>query len=223
MTSFADAGPQFDPTALIPHGTIAMGILNVRPYNADQGLIATPSKSSAAQYINIDIVITEGTFARKHIFDMIGVAGKEGYVNAGRASIKAILEFSGASPQNMAGYDIAQTGPDPVHGVDWMALDGKPVAFKVKVEKGTGGFDDKNKVSAFLSPVDPTLAKDWKRFLDKDWDVAAVTPAAAAPQQAAAPAWATPSQGAQAAAPAAPAWLPQSGTAPAAQTDDIPF
>jgi hypothetical protein len=188
MVNFADAGQQYDGS-LIPNGTIVKGVLRIKAFNADLGLIATVSKSNAQNaYLDVAVEITEGRYAGRKVFDLIGVAGSEKFVNNGRAAIKAIMEFNGASPQNMTGYELRQTGPDPVQGVDWLALDGKLVAAKVKIEKGNEGYSDKNKVAAFLTPLDPSLTKDWNRFMSGAWDAA---PEAAKPaQQAAQPAWA---------------------------------
>lgn len=207
MPNFGDAPQQYDGSSLIPNGTIIRGIINIRPHNADQGIIAKQSKKTPDNwYLDVEITATEGKFARRKVFDNIGVAGSEKFVNNGRAAIKAILEFNGAGPNHMAGYNVPQTGDHPVHGVDWMALDGKEIAAKVKIEKGKDDYPDKNKIAVFLTPLDPSLKKDWERFISGDWD--AVETARPAQQAATQPAWSA--QGTQpvAGTPAqsAPAW-----------------
>lgn len=180
MANFADAGQQYDGS-LIPAKTIVKGVLRIKAFNADQGMIVTQSKSDPNNfYLDTTVEITEGKHAGRKVFNnLIGVAGSEKFVNNGRAAIKAILEFNGASPSNMAGYNLPQHGDDPVHSVDWLALDGAPVAAVVKVETGSikdeqtkERYPDKNKIAAFLTPLDPSLKKDWERFVSGNWEVA---------------------------------------------------
>lgn len=187
---------------LIPAGTLAWAWLVLRPFNLDQGLIETPSKSSDNQYLDVELTITDGPFSKRKLWDMIGVAGTEKYVQAGHAAIRHILEVGrGAGPTNPAGYQIN----------DYTAIDQIKVAVKVTIEKGKDGHEDKNRVR-YLSPnpASDTCA-DFKRLLAGDTAPKTNTPAAAAAP--AANAWGGPAPAAPAAQPAA---APAAQPAPAA-------
>ena len=189
---YSNAAPPTD-FSLVPDGTKAFGILKIRPAGPGgqpEDWIAV-SKSSDAQYLDCELTICEGPFNKRKIFTKIGVAGSEKYINSGRSAIRALLEVGrGASPANMNAYKINSYGD----------LDGLKVAFEVKIEKGTDGYQDKNDVRTWLTP-DPGAAGISKKFQ-----------ALVAAAQAGYPAQAGASTGAPATA--APAWA---GTPPAAQ------
>jgi hypothetical protein len=178
----------------IPAGTLAWAWLVLRPFNLDQGMFETPSKSTEGNaYLDVELTITEGQYERRKVWDMIGVAGSEKYVEAGHAAIRHILEVAkAAGPQNPAGYQINNFGE----------IDQMKVAVKITIEKNTG-YEDKNRVR-YLSPnpASDTCA-DFKRLLAGD--TAPKTAASAVPAaQPAANAWGSPATAA-AAAPATPA------------------
>ena len=187
--NYADAPAQRDYSDLIPHGTLAFAILKIAPFNLDQGLIETPSKSSEAKFLNAELTICSGRHDKRKIFTRIGVSGSDKYVNMGRSAIRAILEVGrGANGQNntQAYYISDATGRD-----DYMQLDGLKVAIKVKEEKGSEGFPPKNDVSVWLSPVDDVTGKDFARLLAGDTEPK-VKPTASAAAPTATPSWQTP-------------------------------
>lgn len=142
MFDFSNAPTeQFGDTGLIPNGTLAKAILHIR---AGQHSIEVPSKSNPENFfLDCELTILEGPYARRKVWHRIGVRGSESWVNQGRAAIRAALEFGrGASEQNPAGYQINS----------FADLDGLTVGIKVKIAKGTGGYSDKNEVAQFLSP-----------------------------------------------------------------------
>src|SRR3990172_4829667 len=87
---------------LIPDKTLAWAIVKVKNYgpggNPDDWI--TPSKSTeGGAYLNLELTICEGPYMRRKVFEMVGVAGSEAYVNQGRAAIRAMLEVGrGANP-----------------------------------------------------------------------------------------------------------------------------
>jgi len=216
MFDFSQAPQQRDMDTLIPHGTLAWGVLKIRPANLDQGQIAVVSKNNSDNaYLDCEITIEGGQWDKKKVWTRIGVKGSEGYVNMGGAAIRAILEVgNGASPQNMAGYQIA----------DYMRLNGLKVAIRVK-EDHQQGYAAKNDVSLWLTPHDEAAAKEFTRLQAGDTapnpnmrKPVIKTDTQAAAQQAQAPAWgapaaatATPAASAAqpAAAPVSPPWLQQ--------------
>lgn len=209
---------------LIPDGTLAWAYFAVRPFNLDQGLIEKESQTTPGnKYLDCELTIAEGEFARKKVWTIIGVAGAEKFVNMGGAQIRAILECGrGAGPGNPAGYVI-----DDDFGQFWDENRGAPlrVAVKIGIEKGKDGYKDKNTVKAFLSP-NPE-ASSHKDYLALMAGQTVAKPAASKPAAAAAPSWGNPAAAqptaqpatqpavARTAAPAKPNWgAPQTTAAP---------
>jgi len=154
MLDYSAAPPQSDWSEMIPNGTLARGLLFIRHYNADMGLVETPSKTDPkpgarqTKYLDCLIKILDGPYSGRQIFTKIGTDGSEKYVDMGRSSIRAILEYGrGASPTNMIAYQLADYGELDNHG------DGIQVGIKVKLEPAKGEYGEKNDVSVFLSPV----------------------------------------------------------------------
>lgn len=145
MMNFGDA-----PTTqkvmgeLIPDKTLAWAMVTVRPHNIDQGFIEVPPKSNPNNaYLDLELTIVDGPFAGRKVWDMVGIKGKDEYVQMGRAAIRHMLETGRrASPSNPAGYQIP----------DYMGLDQLRVAVEIGIEKGKGDYKDKNRVRRYLSP-----------------------------------------------------------------------
>lgn len=167
---------QFGTGELIPKGTLAWAWLTLRPYNMDQGIAETPSKSSEARYLDVEMTIEGGPYDRRKLWDKIGVCGSEKYVQAGHAAIRHILEVGKeAGPQNMAGYVID----------NYFAIDGLKVAIEIGIEKGSQQYpEDKNNVR-YLSPnPESDTHKKFQRLVNGDTappQTAATAPAAAGP------------------------------------------
>lgn len=156
---FSQADRQKDFTELLPQGTLSWGILKIKPHNLDADIWETPSQSSDARYLNCQVHLKGGRYDSRVIFTRIGTAGKDVYINMGRASIRAILEVGKqASEQNLAGYNISH----------YKELNGLPVAIKIKEEPEQNGYPAKNDVAVFLSPVDPVTKKDFERLVNGD-------------------------------------------------------
>jgi len=195
MHDFSNAAPQQD-FGTIPDGTLAFGILNIRPSN---GNMVTQSKATeGSAYLDIEVTVSEGPFARRKIWEKIGVAGSEKWINMGRSAIRSILEVGrGASQSNMAGYQIA----------DYAALNGLTVAMEIGIEK-EAGYDDKNRIKAFLTPnPESSTSKKFAKLLEmKQAGYSGQSAAPAKAPAASAPAWGAPAAGAtQAPAQATPA------------------
>lgn len=147
---------QFGGGELIPANTLAKGVINIR---RQEGNPVTVSSNTGSHYLDLDIVISEGKYIRRHVFTKIGVKHPESdnWVNQGRAQIRAILEYGrGASASNPAGYQINDLGD----------LDGLPCAIKIGIEKDkTGQYGDKNGVINFLSPnPESSTYKDFQKL-----------------------------------------------------------
>jgi hypothetical protein len=205
---------------LIPHGTLAWAILKIKPkgpvgqpgFAPDPNDWVTPSRSTeGGAYLDCELTILEGPYNKRKVFEMIGVAGSDAYVNQGRAAIRAILEVGkGANiTSNPGGYRINHYGE----------LDGLKVAVKIKVEKGgvknaaTGErYPDKNRVAKWLTPnKDSDGYKDFERLLKGD-----TAPSSAAPSVGSGGGSSTPAPTS-----AAPPWV-QQGTGQAPTTPAAP-
>ncbi|KKL98235.1 hypothetical protein LCGC14_1826430 [marine sediment metagenome] len=197
---FSAAQNQRDFSELLPEGTLARGIFNIKPHNADAGIWETPTKAGTGKFLSVDITIVGGKWDKRHVFDNINTENPNAIaVDIGHGAIKAILECSrGASPQNPQGYHLNNYGE----------LNGAEIIFKIGIEPAKGAYASKNIVSVYLSPLQ--TEKDWARFLagDMDPDPNAIrrqhAPAAAAgvagqPAAGAAPRWAQGAEGAPAA------------------------
>lgn len=208
---------QFDPNtkhdtagALIPANTLAFATFKVQSLKN--------SKNSGGRYASIELIL-HGQFENRRVFDMIAdpadTKNSEAWRKMGMASLQHALEAAGifdpAKPESYGRFaggglvDILQ------------ALDGKRVAFKVGVEKGTDGHQDKNRVVTYLSPN--PVSSTFKQYQQLLAGGAAPAPQPApAPSfgQAQAPAPTATHQPAPAASGNAPDWLN-------AGEDDIPF
>lgn len=211
---------------LIPDGTLAWAVVKLRPHNLDHGLVVVPSKSSDGAYLDVELTILEGPYARRKIWDRIGVKGSEKWVENGRARIRHIIEVGNEMsefPANHPNYRLgtkSQTSGEMV----FMELDELRCAIKVGVEKGKDGYEDKNSVRQYLSPR--PSSDTHKTFLKL---VAGQTQGEPQQQKAAPtaskPAWAGGVAGGGATAPSTPAGRPSwAGAAPAGtKSADVPF
>lgn len=214
MFSFNPNTKYDNGAGLIPNGVCAFAVVSVEKTQYSQstnGLLAS-----------LSLTISTGKYAGRKIFTYIGdpsdTNNSEKYRTMSLGQLQAMLEVAGvfdpARPETYQAFanasftDILQ------------AIDGKTVAIKVGIEKGRDGYDDKNRVSDYLTPN--PVSRSSKKFQELvaspekclipaekapgagagPW--ANAQPAAAAPAQAAAAPAATP-----AAAPGtqAPAWL----------------
>lgn len=209
MQDYSTAAPQQDRD-LVPDGTLAFAILRIRqfnPPNAPPGNAEweTPSKTPGNKYLDCELTICEGPFAKRKVFNLINtVNSNQTARDIGASEIRSILEVGRNAnvSSNRAGYQIQHYGE----------LDGLKVAVEVGVERGGpdgkgGNYPDKNRVRAFLTPnVESSLHKKFGALLQwaqsgyaADKAPAGKGGAAKTPAQQSAPAWAQGStQGAQA-------------------------
>lgn len=220
--------PEGGGNELIPDGTLAWALVKVRPHNLDHGLVLVPSKSSESKYLDLELTILEGPYARRKIWDKIGIEGSEKWVMMGRQRIRHIIQvgtemsaFPASHPNYLLGTR-SQTSGEMV----FMELDELRCAIKVGIEKGKDGYGDKNTVRQYLSPN--PAADSHKAFLKL---VAGQTQGEPQQQKAATaaskPAWAAGGTvgGSAPSAPAAPAGRPSwAGAAPTGtKSPDVPF
>lgn len=182
---------------VIPDGTLAWASVTVRPFNLDQGMVLTPSKSTAGNaYLDVELTILEGPYARRKVWDLIMLKSTgekaEKTIGMAMAKVRHILEV-GREIQGFAATD-AKYRLGQVSGANGdmvlMELNELRCAIKVKVEK-QAGYADKNKVAQYLSPNPASdTFNNFMRLVNGD--TAPAVPAATVAVAAAAnkPAWA---------------------------------
>ncbi len=161
VTAAADGADGIAPEAAaerrsaIPDGTLAWAIVKIRPFNLDQGLVLTPSKSTESNaYLDVELTLIDGPYEGREVRDTILLKGEEKGVQMGMAKIRHILEvgreiqgFAATDPKYRLGATSGAQGDMVL-----MELDELRCAVKIGVEKGEGTYPDKNKVRAYLSP-----------------------------------------------------------------------
>jgi hypothetical protein len=141
-----------DPNAqggseLIPDGTLAWAILTVRPYNDRE--ILTPSKSSDGAYLDVELTILEGTYARRKVWDKIGLEGSDKWVARGMSSVRHILEVG----RQMTDFSPSNPGYQCPTGL--MELNELQCAVKIGVETGKGGYRTRTSSGSSCLPTRP--------------------------------------------------------------------
>ncbi|MDH5528301.1 MAG: hypothetical protein OEY97_13475 [Nitrospirota bacterium] len=187
-TDFNDAGEQqsFDP---IPKGTLAKVRMTIRPGGHDDpnqgwtGGYATRKAETGTVYLNAEFVVTEGPYARRKLWSLIGLHSPKGpeWGNMGRAFIKGILNSArGVHP----GDESPQAqNARRIHGL--ADLDGIEFLARIDVEKDGHG-DDKNTVKQAVTPDH----KEYAALMGAHAAPVASSAPAARPAPAGRPSWA---------------------------------
>ena len=134
---------------LIPVNTLAKARLILKPGNDPIEQFITRSKNGDAAYLNCEFVILEGKYAKRKIFDKIGIEGNERWLNMGKARIRAILESAkGINPK-----DTSETAVEARKINSFEELNYLDVVIKIGVEHDNiGQYQDKNKILAIITP-----------------------------------------------------------------------
>ena len=147
---------------LIPAGVLCWGYITFKREKLAN------SEKSQGRFFEIDITVETEPYARKHIFDIVcdpaDMRNSEEWRKMAKNSFRRLMECTG--------FDLSQMhadGPEQDHQmVDFIVsqLEGKRVALSVKVEEGSAGYQDKNKVAEFLSPnPDSSTNKKYQRLM----------------------------------------------------------
>jgi hypothetical protein len=139
---------------IIPHGTLAKASFKVQSIGN--------SKRTGAEYAKLDFTIVEGEFAGRHVFTVVmnpkdNQGDKAAGAKMGEKSLCYMMEAAGF----MVGTDEASVAQyDGWSFQDILAkLEGNVVAIRIKVAKGEAGFEDKNEVGQYLSPIEASGSK----------------------------------------------------------------
>lgn len=183
----AESNSSFD---LIPTNTVAPMVMTIRPGSHGEGGWETKSNSSDATYLNCEFQITAGKYANRKFWGNLVVSGgktdENGNSIAGnisRSTLRGILESARQIKPDDESDDAKKKRVVSGYG----DFSGMEFVGKVGIEKGTGGYEDKNKL---ISAV-PVTAKEYAAA--KSGASASGTPApspANAPAGGAVPSWA---------------------------------
>lgn len=134
---------------LIPTNTIAKARLVLKAGNDPNDPAITHGKNGETAYLNCEFVIIEGPYARRKIFEKIGVQGTDRWVNMGKAHIRAILE----SARNISPKDVSDAAIDARKISSFEALNGLDVVIKIGIERDKNGvYPDKNRILSIITP-----------------------------------------------------------------------
>jgi hypothetical protein len=148
---FGNAAPQRDG-GLIDDGTIATVHLTVRPGNSGEGGWLKRSKGGDSSALDCEFTVVDGKFAKRKFWTLFTVEGTtEGHAKAAEISasrLRGILE----SAKGIRPDDESENAKAARRIKDMGELDGLRFVAKIGVEKGTGGFKDKNILEAAVTP-----------------------------------------------------------------------
>lgn len=142
---FNDAQPASN---IIPKGTIAKVRLTIRPGGFDDpsqgwtGGYATRGNSGAV-YLNSEFTVTEGQYAKRKIFSLIGLYSPKGpdWANMGRTFIKSMLN----SAHGLSEKDTSQQAQALRRIKSFTDLDGIEFLARIDTGSDTNG-DEKNDI-----------------------------------------------------------------------------
>lgn len=182
---FNNAAPQGGSggNTLIPEGTIAPVILNVRGEKQ--------TKAGDATMLDCEFIITAGEYKKRKFWGnmMVTSNGTDGHnmaVQITHSTVRAMLESA-------YGVDPVDDSPNALAARqinDWSDLDGLEFVARIKIEAGKGDYKDKNALAGAVTPDEP----EYSGFRPAKPKMAAKAIVKAAPAAAAAnsgrPAWA---------------------------------
>ena len=139
---------------LIPKGTLAKVRLTIRPGGFDDpsqvwtGGFATRG-STGAVYLNGEFTVTEGEYAKRKIFTLIGLFSPKGpdWGNMGRGLVRGMLN----SARGISDKDMSPEAQAARRIGGFVDLDG--IEFIARIDVGTdANGDDKNEIRSAVTP-----------------------------------------------------------------------
>ena len=157
MTYF-DFNSAAEPTPhdLIPKGTLVRVRMTLQPGGFDDasqgwsGGYATCSDQTGSVYLNCEFVVTDGPYARRKMWSLIGLYSPKGpeWANMGRTFIKAILN----SARNVHPGDQSPAAQNARRISGFAELDGIEFLGRVDWEKDQNG-QDKSVIKTAVTPA----------------------------------------------------------------------
>jgi hypothetical protein len=140
---------------LIPSGTVCPVVMTIRPGAAGPEGWLTASRTSDAQYLNCELTVTEGPYARRKLWVNLTWSGgktNEKKQSMGgeitRSTLRAMLE----SARNINPTDMGEKAMAARRVNSFGEFDGLEFIIKVGIEKGQQGYPDKNKILMIITP-----------------------------------------------------------------------
>jgi hypothetical protein len=180
--NFADAEEHVDRDGLIPGGTLVKVHFKIKAGGYDDpskgwtGGVCTRNDSTGSVYLAPEYTIMGGPFNKRKVWGtLIGLHSPKGpeWGNQGRSFIRAMLE----SARGVAPNDTSERAMKARMITGLADLNGLEFAAKVSIEKGTGGYDDKNVIQTVI----PVTHKDYRALMDGAPPAAASAPVQTAP------------------------------------------
>jgi len=140
---------------MIPKGTLVRVRMTIQPGGFDDasegwgGGYATCSDQTGSVYLNCEFVVTEGLYARRKMWSIIGLYSPKGpeWANMGRTFIKAILN----SARNVHPGDTSPAAQNARRISGFAELDGIEFLGRVDWEKDQNG-QDKSVIKMAITP-----------------------------------------------------------------------
>lgn len=140
---------------LIPKSTLVRVRMTVKPGGHDDaaqgwtGGYATRNASTGSVYLNCEFVVTDGAYARRKMWSLIGLHSPKGpeWASMGRTFVKAILN----SARNVHPGDSSPSAQNARRISGFADLDGIEFLGKVDWEKDQNG-EDKSVIKAAVTP-----------------------------------------------------------------------
>jgi len=152
---------------LIPANTIAKARLILKSGNDQCDQFITRSKTGDTAYLNCEFIILEGPYAKRKIFDKIGIEGHDRWINMGKARIRAILESAkGINPK-----DMSETAVTARQINSFTEINNLDIVIKIGIEHDKNGmYQDKNRVVSIITP-DHFAYAEYMHGNDIPWSV----------------------------------------------------
>jgi len=161
---------------LIPKGTVVPVRMTIKPGGYDdisQGWTegyATHNDNTGSVYLSAEFVITEGPFARRKVWSLIGLLSPKGpeWGSMGRSFVRGILN----SARGLSDKDNSPQAQNARRINGFVDLDGIEFLAKIDVGKDANG-DAKNEIRFAIMPNN----KDWETYQKEGglWKPAGVT------------------------------------------------
>ena len=153
--------PEF---TIIPANTIVKASLVIRPGECEVDKYLTKSPHSGSIYLACEFIVLEGPFARRKIFQNIGIIGtaKEGdndsFGKRGRSLLRAIIE----SFRNIMPNDESETAQNARKINHFGELNGITPIVKIGIDNDKSGkYGDRNYIISAITPD----KKDYGQFI----------------------------------------------------------
>jgi hypothetical protein len=168
LTNFNNVAIARPEAMLVPQGTIAKVIMNIRSGGYEKDPYLTKSAHTGSIYLHAEFIVLEGPFSRRRIFQNIGIAGnnKTGdndvFGARGRSLLRGLIE----SAKNIMPNDSSETASNARKINSFAELNGLICVVKIGIEpKWNGGrqpegsqkdksgkFDDRNSIVCAITP-----------------------------------------------------------------------